>query len=116
VLGLPGNPVSALICARVFLVPLIERLVGINRAAVPPRLVPTTVPLEANGPRTHYMRAVISPNTRGDWDGDEVVTPLSCQDSSRLSVLSQANCLLIRPTDGPALPVGSPVPIMLLDF
>jgi molybdopterin molybdotransferase len=73
VLGLPGNPVSALICARVFLVPLIERLTGLATAASPPRLVPSAVPLEANGPRTHYMRAVIGPNGQGD----DVVTPLA---------------------------------------
>jgi molybdopterin molybdotransferase len=112
ILGLPGNPVSALICARVFLVPLIERLTGLTSAASSPRQVTCAVPLEANGPRTHYMRAVIGPNERGD----EVVTPLRSQDSSLLSVLNQANCLLVRPASGPALPSGATVPILPLDF
>jgi molybdopterin molybdotransferase len=112
VLGLPGNPVSALICARVFLVPLIERLTGLTAAASPSRLVPSAAPLDANGPRTHYMRAVIGPNAHGD----EVVTPLRSQDSSLLSVLNQANCLLVRPTDAPPLAAGAPVPILPLDF
>jgi molybdopterin molybdotransferase len=112
ILGLPGNPVSALICTRVFLVPLIERLTGLAAAASPPRQVPCAVLLEANGPRTHYMRAVIGPNGRGD----EVVTPLRSQDSSLLSVLNQANCLLVRPTDAPSVPPGALVPILPLDF
>lgn len=112
VLGLPGNPVSALICARVFLVPLVERLTGLAAAASPPRLVPSAVPLEANGPRTHYMRAVVGPDGRGD----EVVTPLPSQDSSLLTVLNQANCLLVRATDAPALPGGASVAILPLDF
>jgi molybdopterin molybdotransferase len=112
VLGLPGNPVSALICARVFLVPLIERLTGLAAAASPPQLVPSAVPLEANGPRTHYMRAVVGPNGRGD----DVVTPLRSQDSSLLSVLSQANCLLVRAAGAPPLAHGAPTPILPLDF
>jgi molybdopterin molybdotransferase len=112
VLGLPGNPVSALICARVFLVPLIERLTGLAATASAPRLVPSAVPLEANGPRTHYMRAVVGPDARGD----ETVTPLRSQDSSLLSVLNQANCLLIRATDAGPLPQGASVPILPLDF
>jgi molybdopterin molybdotransferase len=112
VLGLPGNPVSALICARVFLVPLIERLTGVATAASKPRMVPAAVPLEANGPRTHYMRAVVGPNAQGD----DVVTPLRSQDSSLLSVLNQANCLLVRAVDAPPLAAGSPAPILPLDF
>jgi molybdopterin molybdotransferase len=111
-LGLPGNPVSALICARVFLVPLIERLTGLTSATSPPRHVPSSVALEANGPRTHYMRAVIGTNERGD----EVVTPLRSQDSSLLTVLNQANCLLVRPAEGASLPSGASVPILPLDF
>ncbi len=111
-LGLPGNPVSALICARVFLVPLIERLTGLATSASAPRQVPCAPPLEATGPRTHYMRAVIGPNERGD----EVVTPLRSQDSSLLSVLNQANCLLVRPANGPSLLSGALVPILPLDF
>jgi molybdopterin molybdotransferase len=112
VLGLPGNPVSALICARVFLVPLIERLTGLATATSAPRMIPSAIPLEANGPRTHYMRAVVGP----DANGDETVTPLRSQDSSLLSVLNQANCLLIRPTDAGPLPRGAPVPTLPLDF
>jgi molybdopterin molybdotransferase len=112
VLGLPGNPVSALICARVFLVPLIERLTGVANAAATPRMVPSAAQLEANGPRTHYMRAVVGLNERGE----EVVTPLRSQDSSLLSVLNQANCLLVRPVDAPTLAAGSAVPILPLDF
>jgi molybdopterin molybdotransferase len=118
VLGLPGNPVSALICARVFLVPLIERLSGLTTAASVPQSMPTEVGLAANGPRTHYMRAVMGPAMMGPANGRDgtVVRPLDNQDSSLLSVLNQANCLLIRPASGPALPAGARVPVLPLDF
>jgi molybdopterin molybdotransferase len=58
------------------------------------------------------MRAVL----RYTASGVEVVTPLQSQDSSLLSVLAQANCLLVRPVDGPALAAGTPVPVLPMDF
>jgi len=112
VLGLPGNPVSALICARLFLVPLIHRLLGLPEDAARPVQARLAVPLEANGPRQHYMRAVSKL-----WaDGSVLVTPVRSQDSSLLAPLAEADCLLIRPPHAPAAAPGSPVPILPLDF
>ena len=63
-IGLPGNPVSAMVCGTVFLAPVIRALQGLGRAPAPCRQMPLTTPLEANGPREHYMRAVAC---RGTW-------------------------------------------------
>jgi molybdopterin molybdotransferase len=112
VLGLPGNPVSALICGRVFLIPLIDKLLGREvspSAAVRARL---TTDLERNGPRQHYMRAV----TARDTDRGLVVTPQTSQDSSLMSPLAASNGLIVRAVDAPALKAGDEVDVLPLDF
>src|SRR5690606_29210426 len=76
VLGLPGNPVSALVTARVFLVPLVEALLGAARADRATETAVLTQPVEANGPRLHLMRAKLG---RRD-DGGLTVAPLPSQD------------------------------------
>jgi molybdopterin molybdotransferase len=112
VLGLPGNPVSALVCARVFLVPLIRALLGITHRDELALSARTTVPLAANGPRQHYMRACRSTSD----DGIASVTPVRSQDSSLLAPLAEADCLLVRPPNAPALEVGGLVPVLPLDL
>jgi len=72
----------------------------------------SAVALEANGAREHYMRAT---QRRGE-DGLALVTPVRSQDSSLLSPLAEADCLLIRPAGAPAVPMGGLVPILPLDF
>jgi molybdopterin molybdotransferase len=111
VLGLPGNPVSAMICARVFLVPLIERLLGhaTATAAVKARL---TQPMGANVDRLHYMRAVME----RDAAGVLTVTPQASQDSSLTSVLAASNALIVAAINAPALPAGAEVDVLPLDF
>jgi molybdopterin molybdotransferase len=112
VLGLPGNPVSSLVCTRVFLVPLIRALVGLPARGEDIVQARAGVALEANGPRQHYMRATSAPGT----DGLAVVTPVRSQDSSLLAPLAEADCLLVRPPQAPALLKGAFVPILRLDF
>jgi molybdopterin molybdotransferase len=112
VLGLPGNPVSSLICARVFLVPLIARMLGTRERAAASHLVRAAVPLAANGPRQHYMRAVIE---AGDGGGPQV-RPVRSQDSSLLSPLAEANALIVRPPRAPSVAAGQEIEVMLLDF
>jgi molybdopterin molybdotransferase len=111
VLGLPGNPVSAMICARVFLVPLIARLLGVATAtdAIKARL---TQPMKANGDRLHYMRAVME----RDAAGVLTVTPQASQDSSLTSVLAASNALIVAAINAPELPAGSEVDVLPLDF
>lgn len=106
-LGLPGNPVSAIVCAHLFLLPLLRALQG-DEARLITRRAALGAPVEANGPRTHYMRATIA----GD---PAVITPFTRQDSSLLSILTAANALLIRPIgDGPRA-AGEMVEFLPLD-
>ena len=112
ILGLPGNPVSSLICGRVFLVPLIARLLGLpddTGQSVRARL---TEPLEANGPRQHYMRAILDHSV----GGLPAVWPVRSQDSSLLSPLAAASGLIVRAAGTPALPAGAEIDVLRLDF
>lgn len=112
VLGLPGNPISALICGRVFLVPLLARLMGTEEplgAAIKARL---DTPLEANGPRMHFMRANLVRGDGGEW----TVTAQSSQDSSLVSLFAAANALIVRDIGAPALEAGAEVDVLPLDF
>lgn len=110
VLGVPGNPVSALITARVFLVPLIRALQGEAHEARVRRTAVLAAPLEANGPRLHLMRAKLGRNAAGAL----AVTPLTSQDSSLLSALAAADCLIWREPEAAALDAGASVEIELL--
>jgi molybdopterin molybdotransferase len=111
VLGVPGNPVSALICAHVFLLPMMARMLGVALDAHPNEEAVLGEAIEANGAREHYMRA------RSEWgeDGRRVVRPLPSQDSALMAALARADCLIVRPPHAPALPLGSRVTILPLD-
>lgn len=95
-LGLPGNPVSSVVCAHLFLLPMIRALLGLPKAmlAPRPRRALLTQDVGPTGPRAHYMRATLA-----HTGGLPLITPLGRQDSSLLSVLADADALLIRPTD-----------------
>ncbi len=112
VLGLPGNPVSAMICARLFLRPMIDRLLGrpakddgLERAVL-------AAPVEANGERQHYIRAT----STLDADGAQRVAPLPSQDSALMAAFARANSLIVRPPFAPAANPGDAVSIMRFDF
>ncbi len=91
VLGLPGNPASAFVCAELFLKPLI--LAQLGRPAEPV-LQPAVLGVDqpANGPREHWMRALLS----RDAEGRMVIDPFEEQDSSMVGVFSRAQALLVR--------------------
>jgi molybdopterin molybdotransferase len=111
VLGVPGNPVSALICAHVFLKPMLSRMLGLAEEGRPAPEAVLGEALEANGEREHYMRA------QSKWreDGARIVRPLPSQDSSLVAALARADCLIVRAPHAPALPRGAQVRIMPLD-
>ncbi len=95
-LGLPGNPVSATVCAKLFLAPMLAAMQGLPGAHSPSRAV-LAADVGPTGPRTHYMRARLAPG-----DGLPTITPFGNQDSALLGVLAEADALLIRPLgDGP---------------
>ncbi|TCM81467.1 gephyrin-like molybdotransferase Glp [Rhodovulum steppense] len=92
-IGLPGNPVSALVCATLFLLPVLRVMQGLPTAPAPRRTARLACDLDANGPREHYMRARITA------DG---IAPFDRQDSALLTILSEADALIVRPPgDGP---------------
>ena len=103
-LGLPGNPVSSLVGARVLLVALIERLLGMAESDSHTTAV-LAVDLPANGDRRHYMRARTGP------DG---VRPFENQDSSLLATLARADALLVREPNEPPRRAGKVVPVIRL--
>jgi molybdopterin molybdotransferase len=103
VLGLPGNPVSAYVCSLLFLVPLIRRLAG--RSDVEPVLEPALLgcDLPANDERADYLRARLAL----DPAGVPIAMPAAVQDSSMLTPLAAADCLLLREPHAPAAAAGS---------
>jgi molybdopterin molybdotransferase len=108
-LGLPGNPVSAIVCGHLFLLPMVRAMLGDPAPAPQPRKARLTVDLPPNGSRAHYMRARL---TRTDSLPD--IAPFDRQDSALLSILGQADALLIRPIDAPACHAGDTVPYLPL--
>lgn len=102
-LGLPGNPVSAIVCAKVFMQPLIRAMQGLppgpeHGAAVLARDLPP------EGDRQHYLRARLAPD-----DGLPQITPFTDQDSAQLWLMAEADALLLRPPHDPARKAGETV-------
>ncbi len=108
-LGLPGNPASALVCAELFLRPLIATYLGAQ-----PGLGMITAKLEgslpANGPREHWMRAKLS------YGGGLVtVRPFADQDSSLVSVFAVSDALLRRTAGAGPAEAGDVVEVLVLE-
>ncbi len=95
--GWPGNPVSALVCGALFLVPMVRAMLGYGTQAPALRSARLATDIGANGPREHYMRAQVEAGDIRAFDN---------QDSSLLRVLSEANALLVRPPNDPARKAG----------
>ncbi|MEZ5669213.1 MAG: molybdopterin molybdotransferase MoeA [Alphaproteobacteria bacterium] len=109
-LGLPGNPVSSLVCALLFLRPLLAAMHGsaTGRAATLPAILGTA--LGANDNREDYLRAALARDSAGRL----VATPFPVQDSSMLAILAHSDGLVIRAPHAPALPAGAPVEVLPL--
>ncbi|KMK67122.1 gephyrin-like molybdotransferase Glp [Puniceibacterium sp. IMCC21224] len=97
-IGLPGNPVSAMVCGHVFVAPVVRAMLGLEQTFAPRRSAFLAEPLPTNGPREHYMRARIE---------DGKLRAFDRQDSALLSVLAQANALIVRPPNDPARAAGA---------
>lgn len=104
-IGLPGNPVSAMVCGTIFMLPAVRVLMGLPAEPAPRRQARLSTALPRNGPREHYMRAVLT---------DGKVTTHGRQDSSLQSVLADANALVVRPPDTPPLAAGELVELVLI--
>jgi molybdopterin molybdotransferase len=107
-LGLPGNPASAMVCAELFLRPLLAAMTGAE-AALPMIEARLAAPLAANGPREHWMRAKLA------FEGGSVMArPYRDQDSSLVSVFAVSDALLRRPPGAAAAETGDLVEVLPL--
>jgi len=103
ILGLPGNPVSAIVCGLLFLVPLVRALSGDPHAGddrTEGAVLASDLP--ENDSRQDYLRARIT----GQKDGHPLVESFTRQDSSMLRILSEAQCLIVREAHAPAAKAG----------
>jgi molybdopterin molybdotransferase len=108
ILGLPGNPASAFVCAELFLKPILCAYQG---AEPQPRTIMARLetPLPANGSREHWMRAGL-----GFKDGTVTVQPFRDQDSSLITVFAGADALLRRAVGAPEAEAGDIVEVLPL--
>lgn len=105
IVGLPGNPVSAMVCGTIFVLPMIRAMQGQTPRAQPRATATLTHDIGPNGPREHYMRAK---------HGLEGLTVFEKQDSALLHVLTQSNALAVRPINDPARAAGETLEFILL--
>jgi molybdopterin molybdotransferase len=108
--GLPGNPASALVCAHLFLRPILAALQG-GDAVMHFARARLASPLPKNGGREHYIRSHVS----SDAQGQAIVTPHESQDSARLVVFQNANALLRLAPNAAALEAGALVEVLPLN-
>lgn len=109
VLGLPGNPVSSLVCGLLFMEPLLCHL---GHRQAPRRMASATLQnaMPANDKRQDYVRARLTGR-----DGEQpVVESFGKQDSSMMRIFSQSDCLIVRPPHAPAAEAGETVQVMRL--
>ena len=108
--GLPGNPASAMVAATLFLAPLIRRLSGIaDRPLYLPGVLGADMP--QNDVRADFVRSRIEPG----HDGVATIVPLDRQDSSLLSIYARADALLVREPQAAPARAGEPCRYVALD-
>jgi molybdopterin molybdotransferase len=110
VLGLPGNPVSSLVCGLLFLKPLIAAMLGAPNGSASPKEALLAEAIGENDRRQDYVRAMLSE----DADGRLIAAPFPKQDSSMLALLAKSGGLIVRPPFAPAEPAGTAVPVLVL--
>src|SRR5262245_3809795 len=111
VLGMPGNPVSTMVCALLFMKPAMERMLGQPGDLAATRPARLAVDVKENDTREDYVRALVTKAA----DGTLIVEPHTIQDSSMLSVLAWSNALLVRPAHDPARKAGDVVQVIDLE-
>ena len=113
ILGLPGNPASALVCAQLFLQPLIRAMLGQQPGPeLETALLATPLPAlgTSGGPREHWSRADLEVRHGQIW-----VRPFGDQDSSLVTVFAKARALMRQEANGQGLEQGAIVEIVRLD-
>jgi len=110
-IGLPGNPVSSLVCAIIFIRPALAQLLGVADSGKQRLTALLGCDLAQNDKRQDYLRASLASDDKGQL----IATPFGKQDSSMLATLAQADCLVLRPPHAPAARAGDVVEIIPLD-
>ncbi|MBT3305555.1 MAG: molybdopterin molybdotransferase MoeA [Alphaproteobacteria bacterium] len=110
VLGLPGNPVSAGVTSAIFLKAAMAVMLGMDETDRATQTALLGRDLDANDFRQDYLRSTLST----DADGNMVATPFERQDSSMMARLANADCLVVRPPNAPAISAGERVEIISL--
>jgi molybdopterin molybdotransferase len=109
VIGLPGNPVSAMVCSELFIRPAIAKMLGCSLLQqTRPAVLGESLP--ANGKRQDFVRARIEIR-----QGRTIATPFRLQDSSTQKIYAQSQALIIRRPDAPAAQAGDSIDVLLLD-
>lgn len=107
-LGLPGNPVSTFVCGLIFAQPAVKTMLGLNGYSQTTRFARINSSLPQNDRRQDYLRGELELNEKGE----QIVLPFSHQDSSMLSCLAKADCLVVRPPFDPKKKPGDWVRII----
>jgi molybdopterin molybdotransferase len=108
VLGMPGNPVSTMVCALLFMKPALERMLGQPGDLIATQPAQLAADVKANDLREDYVRSRLARAA----DGSLTVEPHPVQDSSMLSVLAWSSGLLVRPPHDPARKTGEVVQVI----
>jgi len=108
--GLPGNPVSALVCFVLYVKPALSKLLGLAEEPLSPERARLATDLGANNFREDFIRARLSRNDAGEL----VATPFRVQDSSMMATFAEADCLIRRAPDAPAAKAGEWSPVVML--
>lgn len=111
VLGLPGNPVAAFVCALLFVRPAVLRLAGLPATPLPTTTAVTATPLAANDRRFDFLRARLAE----DAAGEPVAEAFAVQDSAMQAALAHADALILRPPHAPALAASAKIEIVRFD-
>lgn len=109
-IGLPGNPVSTLVCAYIFAGPAIRRMIGLDPHAQRLEKAVLATELGENDKRQDYLRATLERDSKGQL----LATPFARQDSAMLNLLRQADCLVVRPPFAKPAKSGDEVEILRL--
>jgi molybdopterin molybdotransferase len=111
-LGLPGNPVSAIVCAVLFVLPALARLSGRADTTVPLSRAVLGTPLPANDRRADHLRATLALRD----PQPPLVTPFPVQDSGMMARLAHSQALILRPPMAPPAQAGADVTVIRLDL
>ncbi len=109
-IGLPGNPVSAMVTFELFVRPIVRRMLGHCRPFRRPVPVALTEPVTISTKLTHFLRAVVAPRA----DGVLTARLTGPQGSGILTSMSRANALLVVPEDRPRSEPGEVLHALLL--